>query len=68
MGHNDILRCEVAPLRVRQDCKQAWRTSSCLSLVCKTRWAGLFSSYRTLASIMCVCVRACFHVSLHVLG
>ena len=31
------------------------RTLSCLSLVCKTRWAGLFSSYCTLASTMCVC-------------
>ena len=34
------------------------RTLSCLSLVCTTRWAGLFPSYRTLASV-CVCVRTC---------
>ena len=31
------------------------RTLSCFSLECKTRWAGLFSSYCTLASTMCVC-------------
>ena len=24
MGHNDILRCEVVPLQVRQVCKQEW--------------------------------------------
>ena len=35
------------------------RTLSCLSLVCKTRWTGLFSSYCALASTMCVCVCAC---------
>ena len=44
------------------------RTLSCLSLVCNTRWAGLFSSCRTLASTMCVCVHACFHIVLQVLG
>ena len=31
------------------------RTLSCFSLVYKTRWAGLFSLYCTLASTMCVC-------------
>ena len=41
-------------------------TLSCLSLVCKTRWAGLFSSYCTLANTMCVCVHACFHIVLHI--
>ena len=35
------------------------RTLSCLSLVCKTRWADLFSSYCTLASTMCVCFYVC---------
>ena len=44
------------------------RTLSCLSPVCKARWAGLFSSYRTLASTMCVCVHAWFHIVLHVFG
>ena len=31
-------------------------------------WRVLFSSYRTLASTMCVCVHACFHIVLHVFG
>ena len=31
------------------------RTLSCFSLVYKTRWAGPFSLYCTLASTMCVC-------------
>ena len=30
-----------------------------LFLVCKIRWAGLFSLYCTLANTMCVCVRTC---------
>ena len=45
------------------------RTLSCLSLVCKTRWAGLFSSYCTPGQhYVCVCVHACFHIVLHVFG
>ena len=39
-------------------CGNTWTCGallSCLSLVCKTRWAGLFSSHCTLASTMCVC-------------
>ena len=35
------------------------RTLSCFSLVYRTRWAGLFSSYCTLASTTCVCARTC---------
>ena len=31
------------------------RTLGCFSLLCKTRWAGLFTLHCTLASTMCVC-------------
>ena len=40
----------------------------CKTLSLSLWWAALFPSYRTLASTMCVCVDACFHIVLHVFG
>ena len=35
---------------------------------CNTSLSLSLLSYRTLASTMCVCVHACFHIALHVFG
>ena len=49
-------------------CNISLSLSLFVSVSCKTRWAGLFSSCCTLANTMCVRVHACFHIFLHVFG